>query len=298
MFHKYTHLERFGTSTVEGIEHGEVYVFPKLDGTNASIWSEGFQVKAGSRNRVLDVHNDNAGFCNWLQGNTEEAIALREFAIYHPRYTLFGEWLVPHSLKTYREDAWRKFYLFDVYDHVEDRYLHYNEYKEMMEGVANVIHPMAIIRNGSYEHFQKCTERNTYLIQEGKGVGEGVVLKNYDFVNRFGYRAFAKIVTNHFKELNLDAFGPPQINGDLIEDKIVEEIVTPHLVHKTKAKIEVENDGWQSRFIPQLLGRVWYDVVTEELFNVLKKHKNPTINFARLNRLTIEKIKRELPEVF
>ena len=37
-FTKYQHLERLGTTEVEGIEVGEVYVFPKLDGTNASVW--------------------------------------------------------------------------------------------------------------------------------------------------------------------------------------------------------------------------------------------------------------------
>lgn len=32
-FLKYPHLERFGNVEVEGIEHGAVYVFPKIDGT-------------------------------------------------------------------------------------------------------------------------------------------------------------------------------------------------------------------------------------------------------------------------
>ena len=39
-FEKYQHVERFGTSEVEGIELGRTYVFPKLDGTNASVWLE------------------------------------------------------------------------------------------------------------------------------------------------------------------------------------------------------------------------------------------------------------------
>jgi hypothetical protein len=66
-FKKYMHLERFGTSEVEGIEIGTTYVFPKLDGTNASVWFEDGKIKAGSRNRELSFDNDNAGFYKWSQ---------------------------------------------------------------------------------------------------------------------------------------------------------------------------------------------------------------------------------------
>lgn len=63
MFIKYPHLERYGNEEVEGIEIGTTYVFPKLDGTNAQLWmDENGTVCGGSRNRVLSIHNDNAGF--------------------------------------------------------------------------------------------------------------------------------------------------------------------------------------------------------------------------------------------
>ena len=42
-FLKYQHVERVGTSEVENIELGTCYVFPKIDGTNASIWIAGLQ---------------------------------------------------------------------------------------------------------------------------------------------------------------------------------------------------------------------------------------------------------------
>ena len=37
-FKQYQHIERFGTSEVESIEFGLCYVFPKIDGTNSSMW--------------------------------------------------------------------------------------------------------------------------------------------------------------------------------------------------------------------------------------------------------------------
>ena len=37
-FIKYQHIERWGMDEVEGIEIGTCHVFPKLDGTNASVY--------------------------------------------------------------------------------------------------------------------------------------------------------------------------------------------------------------------------------------------------------------------
>ncbi|WP_294402419.1 hypothetical protein [uncultured Clostridium sp.] len=39
-FERYMSLKRFGNIEVEGIENGKCYIFPKLDGTNASCWDE------------------------------------------------------------------------------------------------------------------------------------------------------------------------------------------------------------------------------------------------------------------
>src|SRR3990167_2374121 len=104
-FRPYMHVERYGNDEVQGIELGECYVFPKLDGTNASVWNGGGEIKAGSRTRELTLEQDNAGFYAAILEND----SIQEFLIYHPTKRLYGEWLVPHSLKTYREDAWRRF---------------------------------------------------------------------------------------------------------------------------------------------------------------------------------------------
>lgn len=68
-FERYLSLKRFGTDEVEGIELGECYIFPKLDGTNASTWLEEDDLMAGSRNRTLgeESDKDNAGFCKWAR---------------------------------------------------------------------------------------------------------------------------------------------------------------------------------------------------------------------------------------
>lgn len=297
MFLKYPHLERFGTDEVESIELGECYVFPKIDGTNASVWvDESGVIKTGSRNRELSIDNDNAGFALSIRENESITDLLSE----HPHLRLYGEWLVPHSLKTYREDAWRKFYVFDVYCHSKDRFMHFEEYNEVLFGSdIEYIRPISIIKNPSYEQLLDCMKKNTFLIDEGKGSGEGIVVKNYSYENRYGRKTWAKMVTNEFKDKHVKAMGPSILDGaKMVEEDIVDQFVTTHLVDKTYDKIRIEREGFNSRCIPELLGRVFHDLVSEEIWNFVKANKSPTINFKTLNTLTIRKIKELKPELF
>lgn len=296
-FRKYTHIERYGNDEVQGIELGECYVFPKIDGTNASVWLglKG-QVMAGSRNRELSFDNDNAGFYKHVVDDDD----IKRFLVQYPHLRLYGEWLVPHSLKTYRDDAWRKFYVFDVYDDTEEIYLAFEAYRPLLkEFNITLIHPISIIHNSNYDQLIGQLEKNVFLINEGAGAGEGIVIKNYDYRNRFGNTGFAKMVTNAFKEKHTKEMGASIMNGKrMVEDDICNQIVDKHFVEKTYSKIVNEQGGWNSKYIPRLLQTVYYDLVNEEIWNMVKKMKNPTINFRTLQSLTTMKIKEFMPELF
>ena len=294
-FNKYMHLERLGTSEVEGIENGVTYVFPKLDGTNGQIWYEDGKIYTGSRNRVLSIENDNAGFHSWV---TDQECFVRYFEQY-PHHTLYGEWLVPHSLKTYRDDAWRRFYVFDVMDNATGGLVRYDVYKDwLLHHSIDFIAPIAIVRNGSIEHYMKCLDKNVFLIKDGCGVGEGVVIKNYEWQNKYGRVTWAKLITNSFKEEHHKVMGSPCVGGVVLEETIVNQFVTNHLVDKVHAKIANECGGWQSKYIARLLGEVWHDLITEEIWEILKEHKNPKIDFSALNRFTIIRIKELRQDLF
>lgn len=295
-FRKYMHLERFGNTEVDGIEYGKTYVFPKLDGTNSQIWlNEDGTIGCGSRNRDLSLDNDNAGFMNWAVDQNH----IIDYLVKNPTHTLYGEWLVPHSLKTYEESAWRNFYVFDVFCNEVEEFLCYDNYKEFLDTFGiEYIPPIATFSSGDLEKYHKTLEKNVFKIKDGEGFGEGVVIKNYDFRNKFGRVVWAKIIANHFKETHHKAMGAPEIGGLILEEKIAEEYVTRHLVEKVFAKISLENDGWNSKLIGQLLGVVWYDLINEEIWDILKKNKNPKIDFKALNRFTILRIKKLKPELF
>lgn len=293
-FVKYQHLERLHTEETDGIEVGTTYVFPKIDGTNASIWYDN-GIQAGSRNRQLTLEDDNAGFYEAMSHSEAHKILVTTFQ----DLIFYGEWLVPHSLKTYREDAWRKFYIFDVWSRYLNKWMSYEEYKIILDDYkVEYIAPIAVIKNGNYESYQECLSRNYFLIDDGKGNGEGIVIKNYNYENKYGRQTWAKLITNAFKEKHHKEMGAPLIGGEIIEEKIVDQYINLHLVNKTHAKIVNEMSGWSSKYIPRLLNTVYHDFITEEIWNIIKEHKNPKIDFRTLHNLCIQRVKQIKPEVF
>ena len=58
------------------------------------------------------------------------------------------------------------------------------------------------------------------------------------------------------------------------------------------------NSIFENEDIPRLLQTVFYDLVNEELWNIIKKYKNPKIDFAYLQRLTITKVKEMRRDIF
>ena len=297
-FKRYQHIEKYGTDEVEGIDAGMCYVFYKIDGTNSSIWKDENGLHFGSRNRELSLDKDNAGFMNSTI-NDERIIKYFEK---HPNHRLYGEWLVPHALKTYRDDAWRKFYVFDVTIDTDDdnvEYLTYETYKSMLEEFnIDYIPPICIVKNGNYDTFVRCLEKTgEFLVKDGMGNGEGIVIKNYDYCNKYGRKTWAKIVGNDFKEKHHKAWTPNIINnGKCVEEEIVDKYVTDTLIEKEYSKIAI--DGWTSKKIPQLLSTIFHCIITEEMWDILKKFKNPKIYFKILQNLTTRKIKEVKNDLF
>lgn len=299
-FKKYQHIERYGTEAVDGIEIGECLIFHKIDGTNGSVWlDKDGNIKAGSRNRELTLEKDNRGFYQYVLNNEN----IKKYLQKHPTHRLYGEWLVPHTLKTYRDDAWRRFYIFDVCIDKEDgsvEYIPYDIYKEMLDEFnLDYIPPIARIRNGSYEDFIRLLDKTTFLIEDGKGLGEGIVIKNYDFYNKYKRQIWAKIIRSEFKEQHAKVMGCPDIKvKQMIEQKIVDDFCTEAFIEKEYAKIVNEMNGWQNKYIPMLFGRVFSELIKEEMWNIIKKYKYPKIDFKTLNTLVIHKIKQVKKEIF
>lgn len=295
MFKKYMHVEKFGNDEVHGIELGKCFIFPKLDGTNASVWvDDDGNIRAGSRNREITPTDDNQGFAKFAYSEKK----LIDLMYVMPGLRLYGEWLVPHTITSYRAEAWKKFYVFDVYNDRTEEFVPYDCYQEWLEDFSiDYIPAYSTMKNAQYDNLLKELERNDFLMKEG--YGEGIVIKNYDFKNKYGRVTWAKIVTSSFKENHKKTMGPDEKNfSDLVEEKIVNKYLSKDIVEKTYAKIVNEEGGWNSKQIPRLLNTVYHDFIVEELWQAIKEHKNPKVDFKTLHLLSMNKIKEHVPHVF
>ncbi len=306
-FLKYPHLEKYGNEAVADIDFGVCHIFPKLDGTNASVWYEDGKIICGSRNRQLnwklstpdvettegDNQSDNAGFAAWMK----EQKHIHLFLIENPTLILYGEWLVPHTLKTYRPYAWKKFYVFDVYNRETDQFLPYDTYKSVMEfNGIEYIPCVQTIKNPSYDNLIHAAKQNTYLLDSG--IGEGIVIKNYEWKNKYNQVVWAKIINSEFKEQNVKVFGPSHVDNMTNAELIANKACTQALVEKEYTKIVNDTGGWSNKLIPRLLHTVYHCVVTEELWDCLKTINKGSVNFRELEQHCIKKVKETKPEIF
>lgn len=331
-FRKYDHVERLGHQEVEGIDIGLVDIFPKLDGTNASLWcfeqmGEGgmepdfFEIHAGSRNRQITMETDNGGFHAWLREREKTHPLFVDLFTTHPDWILYGEWLIPHTLKTYRDEAWKRFWVFDVWDRKAERYLSFGHYAPTLRFAGlDVVEPLCSIESPSPDQLQRELAANTYLIQDGCGAGEGIVLKNYAWTNQFGRQPWAKVVRTEFKEDNKRAFGTPVKGGERqVELEIAERYCTAGRVAKIRAQIihdtisqlspmplltdydeaarRVEEE-YRGQIIPRLLQTVYTDIVREECWTFVRELKDPTINFKRLRAACVQWTKKHAADLF
>lgn len=297
-FQKYKKVKRFGTPEVENINNGKCYIFPKLDGTNGSLWYSYLNgIEAGSRNRKLSLENDNGGFYKW----STENLNIKNFFKFYPDLRLFGEWLIPHTFKNYTKDAWNKFYIFDVYDNLEKRFLTYEEYLPIIKKFnLDYIPVLCKIDNPSFEELLEISKDNNFLVTEG--IGEGIVIKRYDYENKHGRLEFAKIITDEFKNKKKKKTNKQYNETELIEEKIVNQFCTNAFIRKEYNKfllnLKNENKKWENKYCSILLFTIYEELLKEEIINFVHKFKKPTINFKILNILCINKIKEELTEIF
>lgn len=298
VFHRYTHLERYGKTETAGIEQGTIFIQSKLDGTCSSVWMDKDGIKTGSRNRELTLDNDNQGFCRFIEENKSLYEPL--FTLL-PNATLFGEWLVPHQITWYTKDAWRKFYVFDVVLHKGEalEYLTPEQYQPVLDSLGIVYVPTVAKLENYTGDFSEFRDKVNFLIDPTvpNAYAEGFVLKNYQFVNRYGRNTFAKVVYEVFKE-EKSTKAPKE--KPLLEASFVEKNVTEHLVKKELAKLRnaEEVQGKTEAIQGKLLHTVYKAVIEEELFDFIRKNKNPIIDFRALYGELVKAVKTHASELY
>lgn len=295
VFHSYEKVERLEKEECDGILKGGCYIFEKIDGANAQIYldTETREIAFGSRNRVLGV-GDNLvsgdsfrGFSNWVKENN---VALSKFFHMYPDFMLYGEWLIKHSVQ-YAPTAFNKFYVFDIYDSVDQKYIGIEKHRSWIDlcdlGIP-IIPFDDWIENPTIDKLKILLE---YPSRLGAPFREGIVIKNYDFTNKWGRQPYAKLLHKDFQEVK----SKPKavVSSDAIELAIQVQYVSKARVTKICNKIinTSLDSRLEMRHIPQVINMVWYDIITEDMNDILERLKDPTINFKLLKKLVFERAK-------
>lgn len=302
----YQHIEKLGTAGTEGILSGNVYLSYKIDGTNATVWlKDDGELGFGSRRRELTLIDDNAGFMSAMSGLPAYAPMFQDLKKYltaHPDRTIYGEWLTKHTLTRYKIDAWNKFYIFDVKDNPTDSYVNYDDYsKEFASEEPNLlcIPLIAVLTNPTADDVRACLPKTgDWLISEG--LGEGIVLKNYGYRNRYGRQTWAKVLTEDFRQTKAHH---RHDNTDLKEEHATEygiiKLMTTEHVKKEYFKVleRHETADWKPQFTFELLNRAFEEFIGDNWEIILKKFHLPTVDFKVLKSLSDAFVKETIETI-
>lgn len=284
---KYQHIERLGNTEVEGLLDGEVYVQNKIDGSNLTVAKDPERgIVIASRNQVVSVGGDPP---NGFNGAVEYVLkneGIRNLLEGDQDWVLRGEWLVKHAVN-YAPENFGHFYVFDVQrkdgsyipysDYVEHLIPHDIKYIPMLEELSNpTVESLTVLVHGPDEF--------------GAKQKEGIVIKRYDFINKYGRVTWAKLVSDDFKETHKMIWGASKKED--AEIRFASHYITREFVLKTILKIKEQHGDVTIRQMPEVLGRVWYDAFQEELWNFVKNEKVTDFNFRDARRLA-EKLIRE-----
>ena len=297
---KYIDIERVKESYASTFEVGEPIVIQvKIDGSNASIAydSKTNSLVAFSRRQALNEMNTLNGFWNYVQSLDVKAFA----EILGDRYIIFGEWLVPHSVK-YPEDMYKKFYMFDVWDRETEQYLTQEDSLAIFDRLKNYIpNYVHTLYNGHFipwEHTIAFLKENIY----GEApCMEGIVIKRQDKLwsksSRLPY--YVKVVNEKFSEVHSSkpkTVDPEKLAAREAEQAAVAEVVTKRRIEKMLQKFEEDNlipsdwGGESMKQISKLLPKAVYeDCRKEELETVTAVE-----NFGKICATLCMKYAREI----
>lgn len=284
---KYQHVERMGNENVEGILNGEILVQTKVDGANVTVCAPYDPARSfkdriiiASRNQIIykdgKILNNFEGAVDYIINNSNLLRVLQDY-----KYVLRGEWLVKHSI-LYNQESYRKYYVFDVQDY-DMNYIHPDDWQSILADYdVNYIKNIARLPNPSIDYLAELVKGPD---EYGASQKEGIVIKNYSFVNKFGRITWGKMISDDFKIKSKLAFGSTK--NDSPEIKFVGDYITHGFILKTIHKIE-EQKGVATlpvQYMRAVLDMTWYDAFTEELWDFVKREHVKNFDFQAARKL-------------
>lgn len=280
----YGKIKRLGSEEVEGILNGTCVIQEKVDGANTSIWldTEG-NFKMGSRTRILKDDEEFNGFVPYVKSH----IGVHNLLAARPNFRLFGEWLVRHTIR-YKETAYKKFYLFDIWDDEHQCYVSPDEVRNWAEVFQiDIVPQYDVVQKPTIEYLQEFVGKTQFGDR-----GEGIVIKNYKYINSFGDLTFAKLVEHSFLEDNAVAFGGNNKYSETYsETYVINKYMTLPRVKKIMDKLQPEiNERLDLKHIPRICNTAYHDMLTEEIWAIQNDVKS--LDLKALKRIGFKKAKQ------
>lgn len=280
---RYQHIERLGSDEVDGILDGEVHIQEKIDGANLTVGYDNGLVIASRRRAIYkegEIIDEFRGAVNYILNRPIYEKICKKYG-----WVLRGEWLVKHTI-TYPKEFTEKFWVFDVQK--ENKYIPYSEYAPILLDNNILFIKEEVIDNPCLNDLTPYLEKGDFGIEP-----EGIVIKNYNFINKYGRITWAKLVRSDFKELSNATFRATKYDSpevafcNLLTDSIIEKIIAA--IIERDGKVSIKN-------MKEILGRSWHDLFTEELWNFVKKSKVKEFDFHKAHKLCVEKTKQSFLE--
>lgn len=268
---KFMNISRLKESYEKGFQPGDMIVIQeKVDGSNASFRydEESGKLISFSRNKTLDFNNTLNGYYNYV--NTLNPEEYKE----SNSYVVFGEWTGAKNAIVYDELHTGKWYVYDIYDTNEEKYLTQNQVmKFVIDHGLTYVHTYYSGPFISWEHVMSFVGKPAY-----GPVNEGVVVKNQTRLNDPDNRLpfVVKIVGEEFHEIKKSNHIKKSVDPQKMQERkeameIVGSIVTRRRVEKELYKMRDEGiipSEWGERDMQiiarTLPSRIYADCVKEE----------------------------------
>lgn len=243
----------------------------KLDGSNASFTVDNGELQCFSRRKKLKQGETLNGFYNWVHENIEEWMFN-----FLEEYIVFGEWLVKHKIQ-YKEECYKEFYVFDVYDKEEEVFLSLKNMHRIATYLELKTVKTLLIAEPSH-HLNTLTPQN---IQDlvGKSdmtvkpnTGEGIVVKYLD--GKSEYEDYYKIVSNEFKEFNRQKMKTEVKNNDSVADYAITRHRMEKMIFRAIEEDRLKEEDLELQNFSLVMKGVGQDfvddIMEEEKDNMLK----------------------------
>lgn len=285
---KYTDVVRLGhPSTRDTLQPGDwIYITEKVDGSNMSFivdHNSPFGVTGFSRNNTLTEELTLNGAYSWLNNNIAPITDKL-----NPNIRYYGEWLTKHTIQ-YPEKMYRNFYLFDLYDETQQKYLSTTEVTRCAKQFGFKQAP--VFYEGPYISFEHLMSFVGKTELGAIPCGEGIVVKNTTFLDRCGRQQFVKLVCDKMQEVGKQR--PPKepvppSEAALMMQEVVTEARVAKTLHKlidegtlTTDDVNIENMGNLIKLVRQPL---LDDIYKEESYRFENLEPNDVIQSYTLPR--------------